>query len=72
MEIDLDADLVPGVGAAGLTIGQPIKSLLEIARLDSVEQRMGLRVLKYALSGCSTKMAESDCTLLKERWLLFN
>jgi hypothetical protein len=47
MEIDLDADLVPGVGAAGLAIGQPIKSLLEVARPDSVEQRIGLRVLKY-------------------------
>jgi hypothetical protein len=31
MVLDLDADLVPGVGAAGLTIGQPIKSLLEVA-----------------------------------------
>jgi hypothetical protein len=47
MEIDLDAALVPGVGAAGLTIGQPTKSLLEVAVPDSVEQRTGLLVLKY-------------------------
>src|SRR5258708_413382 len=47
MTINLDADLVPGVGAAGLFLGQLILSLLEVAAPASIEPRVGLRVLKY-------------------------
>jgi hypothetical protein len=47
MGIDLDADLVPGAGAAGYAVGQPIESVLEFAAPESVEQRIGVRVLKF-------------------------
>ena len=43
----LSADLVPGTGAAGIAIGQPIESVLELTAPESIEQRIGLRVLKF-------------------------
>jgi hypothetical protein len=47
MGIELDADLVPGVAAAGIAIGQPIEAVLKLAVPDSIEPRVGLRVLKF-------------------------
>jgi hypothetical protein len=47
MGIDLGANLVPAAGAAGLAVGQPIESVLELAAPEAVEQRTGLRALKF-------------------------
>ena len=45
--LDLDADLIPGVAAAGLSIGQPVTELLRLGSPDAIEPRIGCRVLKY-------------------------
>ena len=45
--LNLDAEITFGVGAAGITIGQSVASLLEADAPDSIEQRLGCRVLKF-------------------------
>jgi len=44
---DLDAEIIPGVSAAGITLGQPIAPVLRFRQPDAIEQRIGVRVLKY-------------------------
>ncbi|HLK60122.1 MAG TPA: hypothetical protein VKU00_26410 [Chthonomonadaceae bacterium] len=45
--LDLDAELVPGVEAAGIALGQPVELVLHLESPDAIEQRIGCRVLKY-------------------------
>lgn len=50
--LNLDAAIIPGVGAAGIAIGQPIEAVLRLGPPDGIEDRITLgiffcRVLKY-------------------------
>lgn len=45
--LDLDAEITLGVSAAGVTIGQSVASILKANSPDSIEQRVGCRVLKF-------------------------
>jgi len=47
MVLNLDAEIVPGVSAAGITIGQSVAAILKANSPDSIEQRIGCRVLKF-------------------------
>lgn len=44
---DLNAELVPDKAGAGVTLGQSIASVLDMAQPEAVESRVGCRVLKF-------------------------
>ena len=45
--LDLDADIIPGAGVAGIAIGQSVEELLALGMEDDVESHIGRRVLKF-------------------------
>ena len=45
--LDLEAEIVPGVGAAGITIGQSIEALLALGMEADVEPRVARRLLTF-------------------------
>ena len=45
--LDIDADIVPGVGEAGITLGQTVEELLALGMTDDVDPLIAKRVLDF-------------------------